>query len=304
MAAAKPSMPARMALATAKAAGWWCSSACADALADGNRILAVIRGSAINQDGASSGLTAPNGPSQEAVIRAALANAGIRPAGVGYVEAHGTGTSLGDPIEVEALGNVLKQDRPADRPFYLGSVKTNVGHLEAGAGVAGLIKAVLMVQHGEIPPHLNFKTPNPLIAWDEIPAVIPTRLTALARGLRAPHCRGERLRLQRHQCPYRAGAATRISQPSSAGRCTGKERPLHILTLSAKNETALHELAERYQKVRATAMPRFTSTPDLAYTANTGRAKLPASPGRSWQQISPRHSKNWLLSCRARNYPA
>ena len=114
-----------------------------DALADGDRVLAVIRGSAVNQDGRSNGLTAPNGPAQEAVLRAALAAAGVRPRDVGYVEAHGTGTSLGDPIEVDALGAVLAEGRDAAAPLVIGSVKTNIGHLEAAAGVAGVVKAVL-----------------------------------------------------------------------------------------------------------------------------------------------------------------
>src|SRR6185436_14804441 len=112
----------------------------ADAHADGDRIIAVIRGSAANQDGRSNGLTAPNGPAQEAVIREALADAGVAPHEIGFVEAHGTGTSLGDPIEVQALARVLGEARPADVPLLIGSVKANIGHLEAASGVAGLIK--------------------------------------------------------------------------------------------------------------------------------------------------------------------
>ena len=148
-----------------------------DAVADGDPIIAVLRGSASNQDGASSGLTAPNGPSQEDVIRSALADAGLAPADIGYVEAHGTGTSLGDPIEVQAIGEVLGHGRPADRPVAIGSVKTNIGHLESVAGVAGLMKAALVVHHGEIPPHRNLETPNPFIEWDDLPVTVPTATT-------------------------------------------------------------------------------------------------------------------------------
>ena len=122
-----------------------------DAEADGDRVLAVIRGSAVNQDGASSGLTAPSGPAQEAVIREALARAAIAPRLVSYIEAHGTGTQLGDPLELRALGAVFAEDRPADRPLLVGSVKTNVGHLEAAAGVTGLIKIVLALQQRRDP---------------------------------------------------------------------------------------------------------------------------------------------------------
>ena len=122
-----------------------------DAVADGDRVLAVIRGTAVNQDGRTNGITAPNGVAQEALIRQALTKARLEPALVGYVEAHGTGTTLGDPIGVIALANVLGEERAKDKPVLLGSVKSNLGHLEAAAGIAGLIKVVLSLQHGEIP---------------------------------------------------------------------------------------------------------------------------------------------------------
>ena len=141
----------------------------AEAEADGDRILGVVLGSAVNQDGASAGLTAPNGPAQERVIREALARAGIRAADVDYLEAHGTGTELGDPIEVQAAAACYGPGRAADRPLLIGSVKTNVGHLEAAAGVAGLIKALVAMEGGTIPRHRNFATPNPRIDWEGLP---------------------------------------------------------------------------------------------------------------------------------------
>ncbi|MDT0308874.1 thioester reductase domain-containing protein [Streptomyces sp. DSM 44917] len=145
----------------------------------GQRVWAVVRGTATNQDGRSSGLTVPRGPAQQDVIRKALDVAGVRPAEVGYVEAHGTGTSLGDPIEVRALAAVLGEGRKESGagPVALGSVKTNIGHLEAGAGIAALIKAVLTVERGLIPPHLNLATPNPYIAWEQLPVTVPTTAT-------------------------------------------------------------------------------------------------------------------------------
>ncbi|MBM7846682.1 type I polyketide synthase, partial [Herpetosiphon giganteus] len=136
-----------------------------DAQAAGDSILAVIRGSAVNQDGRTNGLTAPNVLAQEAVIRKAQRNAGVEPAEIGYIEAHGTGTSLGDPIEVEALSNVFASV-PQTTNILLGSVKTNIGHLEAAAGIAGLIKAILCVHHGQIPALLHFRSLNPNINLD------------------------------------------------------------------------------------------------------------------------------------------
>jgi acyl transferase domain-containing protein/acyl carrier protein len=250
-----------------------------DALADGDSILAVIRGSAVNQDGRTSGLTVPNGPAQQAVIRQALRQAGVEPAQISYVEAHGTGTSLGDPIEVGALADVFGKGRT--EPLYIGSVKTNIGHLEAAAGIAGLIKAVLALQHRQIPPHLHCQEPNPRIDWKACPLVVPTKLT--------PWPSGERPRLAGisslgfsgtnvHLILEEAPAATEphsleIARPgSSAIDNIRLERPLHLLTLSAKTEEALQELVDRYLN-HIRNHPQDTLA-DLAYSSNTGRAQL------------------------------
>ncbi len=139
------------------------------ALADGDPIYAVIRGGAVNQDGRTNGLTAPYRSAQEAVLRAAYRQAGVSPGEVDYIEAHDTGTLLGDPIELAALGAVLGEGRGPDRPCALGSVKTNVGHLEAASGVAGLIKTALALHHRAIPPSLHFSRPNPHIAYEDLP---------------------------------------------------------------------------------------------------------------------------------------
>ncbi|MBG1258447.1 type I polyketide synthase, partial [Nostoc commune] len=147
------------------------------AIANHDQILAVIRGSAVNHDGSSNGLTAPNGTAQSAVIRQALKNARLEPQQIQYVETHGTGTVLGDPIEVLALAKALGEGRTKDASLYIGSVKTNIGHLEGASGVAGLIKVILALQHQQIPPHLNFQQPNPYIPWDELPLAVPQKLT-------------------------------------------------------------------------------------------------------------------------------
>ncbi|HXA49392.1 MAG TPA: beta-ketoacyl synthase N-terminal-like domain-containing protein, partial [Candidatus Acidoferrum sp.] len=228
-----------------------------DAVTSRDRILAVIRGSAVNQDGRSGGLTAPNGPSQEAIVRQAMANAGVAPSEIGYIEAHGTGTPLGDPIELRALGAVLgKRDGVA-----IGSVKTNIGHLEAAAGIAGLIKTVLALQHRAIPPHLHFKSPNPHVPWSDLRFVVPTSCVSWdARRVAGVSSFGL------------SGTNAHVivaEAPVPPQQAAAEDRPLHILTLSARSTTALRELIAAFI---ATSADNFA---DLCYTANTGRAHFP-----------------------------
>jgi acyl transferase domain-containing protein/pimeloyl-ACP methyl ester carboxylesterase/acyl carrier protein len=239
-----------------------------DALAHDDPILAVVRGSAVNQDGRSSGLTAPNGQAQQAVIRKALANAHVTPAQIGYVETHGTGTALGDPIEVQALATVLSQDRAAHDTVLIGAVKANIGHLEAASGIAGLIKTVLALQHQEIAPNLHFHNPSPHIAWDELPVTVPTRLV--------PWHPGGRARLAGVSSFGFSGTNAHVilgEAPPRPAAQQGASRPVHLLCLSAKDDTALRELAGSYQRHLA-AVPS-ASLADITHTAHTGRAHFP-----------------------------
>ncbi len=157
------------------------------ALADGDRVYAVIRGTSANQDGHTNGIMLPGEEAQTRLVREACVDAGIEPVEVGYVEAHGTGTAVGDPIEAHALSHALCGERPADRPLLIGSVKTNLGHLETAAGVAGIIKAALIVSRGQIPPSIHFEKPSPHIDFDACRLRVPTRVEAfpeLAGGAR------------------------------------------------------------------------------------------------------------------------
>lgn len=238
-----------------------------DALADGDEIWAVIRGSAVNQDGRSSGLTAPNGPAQEAVIAAALKDAGVEPRLVGYVEAHGTGTALGDPIEVNALGAVLGAGRAPDQPVRLGSIKTNLGHLEAAAGVAGLMKAALALRYRQIPPHLHFQEPNPYIPWNELPVTVPTELTPF------PEIEGRAIAGVSSFGFSGTNAHVVLEAPPAVERSEATpERPLQLLKLSAQRGAALDKLIDRYREHLANTTDSFA---DICYTAAVGRADLP-----------------------------
>ncbi|MEN8215014.1 MAG: type I polyketide synthase [Pseudomonadota bacterium] len=243
-----------------------------DALADGDNILALIRGSALNQDGPSGGLTVPSGPSQEQVIKQALARGGLEPNQVDYIEAHGTGTALGDPIEVGALSAVFGHDRPQDRPLLIGSAKTNVGHMEAAAGMAGLIKVVLALQHEEIPPHLHFSQPSPRIPWDAFPVKVPTERTRWQTetdkrriaGISSFGFSGTNAHVIVEEAPELA--------PQNKQK-TGDRRPLHLLTLSAKSKAALQELAGRYEKSLSDSVANpHRELGDICFTANTCRS--------------------------------
>ena len=236
-----------------------------DALANGDRILALIRGSAVSHNGTSSGLTVPNKHAQEALIRQALANAKVNPNQVDYVEAHGTGTALGDPIEVRALGAVFAEGRTSDHPLLIGSVKTNIGHLEAVAGVAGLIKVVLALQHQQIPPHLHFKQPNPHINWQELPIKVPQS--------RIPWASSDKPRLAGVSSFGISGTNAHVILESSPELKTipgDKERPLHLFTISTKTKGALKQLAHRY--VNHLSAHPWLPLNDLCFSANTGRS--------------------------------
>ncbi|MBW4667893.1 MAG: SDR family NAD(P)-dependent oxidoreductase [Cyanomargarita calcarea GSE-NOS-MK-12-04C] len=236
----------------------------ADALKDGDRISAIIKGSAVNQDGLSNGLTAPNGTAQQKVIRQALENAGVTPAQISYVEAHGTGTALGDPIEINSLKAVLMQGRKSDQICRIGSVKTNIGHLETAAGIAGLIKVVLSLQHQEIPSHLHLEQLNPYISLEETPLSIPTERQSWIAD-------GDRRLAGVSSFGFGGTNCHVVLQESPAGiqKKEPLERPLHLLTLSAKSEQALGELAQSYTKFLASHPEE--SLANICFTANVGR---------------------------------
>ncbi|QSQ15451.1 type I polyketide synthase [Myxococcus landrumensis] len=238
----------------------------AEALEDGDRVLAVVRGSAVNQDGHSNGLTAPNGLAQEAVLKEALSRAGLKPGDIQYVEAHGTGTPLGDPIEIEALSSALCEWRGPKEPLLLGSVKTNIGHLEAAAGVAGLMKVVLAMRHGELPPHLHFTRPNPHVPWAQLPLKVPTEVTPwTSRGPRIAGVSSFGI------SGTNAHVILEEAPRSKSERATheGDEHPL-LLPLSARSPDALTALAKAHRSWLDDSEPERTLR-ELVHTASVRR---------------------------------
>ena len=279
-----------------------------EAEADGDRIWGIIRGSAVNQDGASTGLTVPNAKAQEQVIKAALLKAGVLPSQVDYVEAHGTGTPVGDPIELQAVAAAYCKDRPAERPLLIGSVKTNFGHLEPAAGVAGMMKVLLAMNRGIIPKHLNFRDPTPAIDWRQLPLRVTSTATEwpmvsdraplagvsgfgwsgtnahiVVEGYGAP----SRASNESHGRKWPTGSPKHvaISVPKAASEGAAEApaaRATRLLPLSGKTDNALRELAERYlawldersMDLEPTDSATSPFLSDMAWTAGVGRSQF------------------------------
>ena len=283
-----------------------------EAEADGDRVWAVIRGSAVNQNGASAGPTTPNGLAQRRVIETALSRANMQPSAVDYLEAHGAGSALGDPIEVQAAAAVYGTGRESDRPLLIGSVKANIGHLEAAAGVAGLIKAVLAMKRGMIPGQLHFHDPNPNLDWDELPVRVvsdktpwpgdserPPRSGVSAFGISGTNAH---VVLEGHAANGTgpggaadpAGALMRVSaseperfaklEPSNGE--DARDRSVRMLPLSGKSEDALRQLAERYlewldrrSEETLSELDMAALLADMAWTAAVGRTHFDCRAG-------------------------
>ncbi len=274
-----------------------------EAEAEGDPVWGVIRGSAVNHNGISAGLTIPNGRAQEQVIEEALSRAGIAPSDVDYLEAHGTGSTLGDPIEVNAAAAVYCRDRDAGHPLLMGTVKTSIGHLEAAAGVAGLIKVVLAMRNGTIPKHLHFATPNPHVDWDRLPVRITSEATNWPVQPDRPACAGVSAfgisgtnahvivegygtrdgRQEPEGSPTEVAVALpeAFAGPDSGGG-TYLERGKRTLPLSGKSASAVRTLAREYlswldrreDALASDGAAAGSLLSDMAWTAGTGRNHL------------------------------
>ncbi|MCY4428768.1 MAG: beta-ketoacyl synthase N-terminal-like domain-containing protein, partial [Rhodospirillales bacterium] len=279
-----------------------------EAEADGNRIWGVIKGSAVNQNGASAGLTVPTGPAQERVMEAALARAGFAAADVDYLEAHAVGSQMGDAIEVRAVGSVYGKGRDRDRPLLMGTVKSNIGHLESAAGIAALIKTVLAMQQRVIPKHLHFENPNPEIDWQGLPVRVAAdktdwplhadraaRAAVSAFGISGTNAH---VVLEGYDGSV-AEAGPALGLASFAGAARGVtvadvpsdkevpgERTVRLLPLSGKSDGALRDLAQRYLAWLAEPASGASHNgieasflADMAWTAAVGRSHFPHRAG-------------------------
>ncbi|MEX2982699.1 SDR family NAD(P)-dependent oxidoreductase [Streptomyces sp. C36] len=267
-----------------------------DARRDGDTVHAVISGSAVGQDGESAGLAAPNGAAQEAVLRASLASARLEPADIQYVEAHGTGTALGDPTEMGAISDVFAESHSPSAPVVVGSLKTNIGHMEGAAGVGGIIKAALQLREGTIFPHLNFVNPSRRIAWATAPVTIPTEARpwpaaetrrALVNGFGVT---GTLASVVVEQAPADTPAVAEAPAVTGTPALTETDATQPqggVFTLSAKNRKSLRAQAERYKEFLE--LDPGQPVADLCRTANTGRAHFKyriAAPVREHRDIT------------------
>ena len=274
-----------------------------EAEADGDRIWGVIRSTALNQDGASPGLTVPNGAAQERCIEEALRRARVLPSQVDYVEAHGTGTEVGDPIELQATGTAYGKGREADRPLLIGSVKTNFGHLESAAGVAGLIKVILAMQQGMIPKHLHFQNPTPQVDWTRLPLQVTAEPTAWPRPSNRSPIAGvsgfgwsgtnAHVVVEGYPAPDTAGAneqhwpigaaqpvAVALPAPVAGLSVTHEQfaaRQTRFLPLSGKSDGTLRDLAKQYltwldEHELSSGDAVAPLLADMAWTAGVGRS--------------------------------
>ena len=259
-----------------------------EALADGDPVRAVVRGSAVNQNGASAGLTVPNGPAQRQVIEQALDRAGIVPGEVDYLEAHGAASDLGDPIELQAAAAAYGEAREADRPLLVGSVKTNIGHLECAAGIASLIKAVLAMSHGVIPKHLHFSKPSRQLEWRGLPVQVTAEaMDWPANPDRAPLAGVSSFGLSGTNAHVVVEGATSPETSSASDGEPADPRTLRMLPLSGKSEGALRELASSYltwlDELAADTGPHESVNEsvlrDMAWTAGVGRSHFARRAG-------------------------
>ncbi|MBF0240945.1 MAG: SDR family NAD(P)-dependent oxidoreductase [Desulfamplus sp.] len=243
------------------------------AIADNDRVLSIIKGIASNHDGASSSFTAPNGSAQQDVIRLALEDARISNLDVDYVEAHGTGTKLGDPIEIQALGAVYGEGRPKDRPLWVSSVKANIGHLEAAAGMASLIKTIMVLNSGTIPSQVGFENPNPLISWDNLPIKVPKEPTNFGdknrpriAGISGFGFSGTNVHLILSQPHFETN--DNLASDNNNVKAANAE---YLLKISAKTPSALKAYCRNYIEFLKKMDDKPQSLVDLCYTAYVGR---------------------------------
>jgi acyl transferase domain-containing protein/NADPH:quinone reductase-like Zn-dependent oxidoreductase/ubiquinone/menaquinone biosynthesis C-methylase UbiE len=229
------------------------------AIADGDRVHAVVRATAVNQDGWTPAIAMPNQEAQELMILDACRRAGIRPGDISFVEAHGTGTSIGDPIEAKAIGNVIGKDRKEGDPVIMGSVKTNIGHMESAAGIASIIKTALVLSRREVPPNLHFQTPNPAIPFESLNLRVPTEMLPLPEedapllaSVNSFGFGGANAHAILEAAPEPDGKC--ISTGSSTGPEVEQRLPARILRLSAQSTESLEQLAKAYSE-RITANP-------------------------------------------------